>query len=169
MASPSELLADGFGRVRQEVLAVLEGLSREQLRYRIDEEANPIGWLVWHLTRVQDDHVADVADTEQSWTAGGWVDRFTLPFDRDATGYGQESAAVGRLDAEASLLAAYHTTVHDATSGFLRRLSDGDLDQVVDTRWDPPVTLGVRLISVLADDLQHVGQAAYVRGVVLRR
>jgi len=169
MASASDLLVDGFGRVQDNVRAVLEGLSREQLRYRVDADANSIGWLVWHLTRVQDDHVADVAGAEQRWTEGGWVDRFALPFDRDATGYGQDSAAVGRVDGDASLLADYHDAVHEATVNFLRQVSDADLDRVVDTRWDPPVTLGVRLVSVLSDDLEHVGQAAFVRGVVLRR
>lgn len=169
MASSSELLVDGFGRVREEVLAVLDGLSRAQLAYRVDEHANPIGWLVWHLTRVQDDHIADAAGVEQRWTAAGWVDRFALPFDRHATGYGQHSAEVARVDVDASLLADYHVAVHDATIGFVQRLSDADLDAVVDTRWDPPVTLGVRLVSVLSDDLQHAGQGAFVRGVVERR
>lgn len=169
MASPTELLVDGYGRVREEVLAVLGGLSRTQLGYRIDDEANPIGWLIWHLSRVQDDHIADAAGVEQRWTAQGWVDRFALPFDRDATGYGQGRTDVGRVDVEASLLADYYEAVHDATIDFLRGLSDDDFDRVVDTRWDPPVTLGVRLVSVLSDDLQHVGQAAYVRGIVERR
>ena len=52
---------------------------------------------------------------------------------------------------------------------YLATLDDDDLDRVVDTRWDPPVTVGVRLVSVIADDLQHVGQAAYVRGLLHRR
>jgi hypothetical protein len=37
---------------------------------------------------------------------------------------------------------------------------------VVDASWDPPVTLGVRLVSVISDDLQHAGQAAYLRGMI---
>lgn len=169
MASASGVLVEGFGRVCEEVRAVVAGLSRGQLGYRVDEDANPIGWLVWHLTRVQDDHIAEVAAAQQCWTAGGWVDRFDLPFDRDATGYDQDSGAVGRVDVDASLLADYHSAVHRATTEFLEHLSDAELERVVDTRWDPPVTLGVRLISVLSDDLQHVGQAAFVRGIVLRR
>lgn len=169
MASGSDLLADGFGRVREEVVDVLDGLSRAQLTHRIDDGANPIGWLIWHLTRIQDDHIAHVADVEQRWTAEGWVDRFSLPFDRDATGYGQSTTDVERVDVDASVLADYHVAVHETTISFLRRLSDADFDRVVDTRWDPPVTLGVRLVSVLSDDLQHVGQAAFIRGIVERR
>ena len=47
-------------------------------------------------------------------------------------------------------------------------LTDADLPRVVDERWDPPVTLGVRLVSVISDCLQHAGQAAFVRGILLR-
>jgi uncharacterized damage-inducible protein DinB len=58
--------------------------------------------------------------------------------------------------------------VHARSAEFLRGLSDEDLDRVVDTNWDPPVTLGVRLVSVLSDDFQHLGQAAYLRGLLGR-
>jgi hypothetical protein len=51
----------------------------------------------------------------------------------------------------------------------VRSLSEADLTRVVDRNWDPPVTVSVRLVSVIADDLQHVGQAAYVRGILQRR
>jgi hypothetical protein len=169
MVSTSGLLVDGFGRVHEAVHAVLKGLSLEALTFRPDKEANPIGWLVWHLTRVQDDHVAEVAATEQRWTAQGWDARFALPFEPTATGYGQSGGDVGAVAVEASLLLGYHNAVHAATVTYVRGLVDVDLDRVVDTRWDPHVTLGVRLVSVLADDLQHVGQAAYLRGLFERR
>jgi uncharacterized damage-inducible protein DinB len=130
-------------------------------------DANPIGWLAWHLLRVQDDHVAEVAGRGQAWTEEGWADRFGLPFDASETGYGfsQEQVAQVRVDS-ADLLLDYAAAVHERTAKFLRGLSDEDLDRVVDERWDPPVTLGVRLVSVVNDDQQHVGQAAFVRGLV---
>ena len=53
-----------------------------------------------------------------------------------------------------------------ATVAYLATVAPEDLDRVVDERWDPPVTLGVRLVSVLSDDLQHAGQAAYARGLI---
>jgi len=162
----AELLVDAFGRVREVVHTVVDGLTPEQLAYRIADRANSIGWLVWHLTRVQDDHVAAAAGTEQVWTAAGWLERFGLPFDRHATGYGQgpdEVAAVRVMSPQ--VLTGYHDAVHDQTVRYVRGLTDGDLDRIVDQRWDPPVTLGVRLVSVIADDLQHAGQAAMVRGV----
>ena len=166
MATTSDVLLDGFDRVRDVVHAVLDGLSVESLCWRPTPTANTIGWLVWHLTRVQDDHVADVACVEQRWHADGWAGRFALPYPAEATGYGQDAEEVAKVAVDADLLAAYHDAVHAATADFLRPLGDRDLDRIVDTRWDPPVTLGVRLVSVLADDLQHAGQAAYVRGLL---
>jgi uncharacterized damage-inducible protein DinB len=164
--TPTELLKDAFTRVVEDVEALLKGLSEDQLATRPAPDANPIAWLVWHLARVQDDHVADVAGTEQVWTAQGYADRFALPFDPAATGYGQSSAEVGEVRASADLLADYLRAVHEQTLSFLDTLTPEDLDRVVDTRWDPPVTLGVRLVSVVNDDTQHAGQAAYARGLL---
>jgi hypothetical protein len=162
------LLIDAFDRVRQGVEEVLEGLADDALTFRPDGEANTIAWLLWHLARVQDDHVAHAAGVEQRWTADGWCERFGLPFDSDATGYGQDPDDVAAVQVGADLLAGYYEVVHHATLRFLAGVSGTDLDRVVDERWDPPVTLGVRLVSVLTDDLQHVGQAAYLRGLAER-
>jgi uncharacterized damage-inducible protein DinB len=129
-------------------------------------EANSIAWLLWHLTRVQDDHVADVAGTEQVWTSQGYHERFGLPFDAGDIGFGHTSDQVGLVQPEAELLLAYHRATHQQTLAFVRTLGPDDLDRVVDTQWDPPVTLGVRLVSVVNDCTQHVGQAAYVRGLL---
>ena len=166
--TPAELLIDSFERVRESVDAVLDGLGDDDLVARPAEDANTIAWLVWHLTRVQDDHVADVAGREQVYTADGFADRFGLPFDDGAIGYGQTTDEVGQVRAPADLLGAYHHAVHARTVDYLRGLEADDLDRVVDDRWDPPVTLGVRLVSVVNDDTQHVGQAAYVRGLLTR-
>ena len=165
----AELLVDAFGRIREVVHRVVDGLTPEQLAFRVDPEANSIAWLVWHLTRIQDDHVADVARAEQAWTAQGWAERLGLPFDPRATGYGHRPADVAAVRVPAELLVGYHDAVHQQTTGYVGRLVDADLGRVVDRSWDPPVTLGVRLVSVVADDLQHAGQAAFVRGVLRRR
>jgi uncharacterized damage-inducible protein DinB len=162
----ADLLLEGYERIRQTLRRVVEGLTPDQLEHRPTPDANSIAWLAWHLVRVQDDHLADVTDQEQAWTAEGWADRFGLPFDTSATGYGFSSEEVGQVrGVTADLLLGYADAVHTRTTEFLRGLTDDDLDRVVDTRWDPPVTLGVRLVSVLSDDLQHAGQAAYARGL----
>jgi uncharacterized damage-inducible protein DinB len=166
----ADLLVDGFGRVRENVHAAVEGLTAEQLRTRLDDGGNSIAWLVWHLTRVQDDHVADVAGTEQVWTGQDWLSRFGLPFPAGDTGFGHRPADVEavRVD-KPDLLTGYYDAVHEQTVRFVGGLDGQALDRIVDEAWDPPVTLGVRLVSVLDDDIQHAGQAMFVRGVLERR
>jgi hypothetical protein len=162
------LLVDAFGRIREVVHEAADGLTVEQLAYRVNGTANSIAWLLWHLTRIQDDHVSDVAGTEQVWTKEGWATKFGLPFDDADTGYGHDSHAVAVVQVRSELLLGYHDAVHKATTKFLRGLSDKDFARVVDDSWDPPVTLATRLVSVISDDLQHAGQAAFVRGVLER-
>jgi hypothetical protein len=169
MTTGADLLADAFGRVQEAVHAAVEGLDAEQLSRRIDPAANSIVWLIWHLTRVQDDHIADVAGLEQVWLGEGWVKRFALPLDPKAIGYGHTSDEVAAVRVEEpELLLGYHDAVHRQTVNYLRGLSDADYDRVVDRSWDPAVSLSVRLISVVTDTLMHVGQAQYVRGILDR-
>ncbi|MEV3930410.1 MULTISPECIES: DUF664 domain-containing protein [unclassified Streptomyces] len=163
------ILADAFERIHEAVHAAVDGLTPEDLDARLDDDANSVAWLVWHLTRVQDDHIADAAGTEQIWFAQDWASRFELPLEKGSTGYGHSSAQVGSVQASADLLLGYFDAVSDYTLDFVRGLDGRALDRVVDDSWSPPVTLGVRLVSVIADDLQHAGQAAFVRGVLERR
>jgi uncharacterized damage-inducible protein DinB len=165
----AEILADSFGRIRDIVHRVLDGLSRDQLAARLDGEANTIGWLVWHLTRIQDDHIAGVAGTDQVWTSAGWADRFDLALEPADTGFGHTPPEVASVVVDAEPLREYYDAVHEVTLAYLRALTDADLDRIVDERWDPPVTLGVRLVSIIVDDVQHAGQAAYIRGILDRR
>jgi uncharacterized damage-inducible protein DinB len=172
MATSAQLLVDGFGRIRENVADVLDGLTAEQLTYQIDSAANPVSWLVWHLTRVQDDHVAAAFGVTQVWSSEGWARRLGLPAAMMDHGYGHgrdQVASVAAATAASGLLGQYHEATYAQTVQLVSEVRDADLDRVVDTRWTPPVTLGVRLVSVLDDDMQHAGQAAYVRGVVLRQ
>ncbi len=164
--TPADLFTDSLERVRENVHAVLDGLGPDDLTNRPTPDANPIGWLVWHLTRVQDDHISDVAHTEQVWIADRFVDRFDLPYDSAEQGWGHSSEQVGQFRAGADLLAEYYDATHRRSLEYIAGLGPDDLDRIVDDRWDPPVSLGVRLISVIDDDVQHVGQAAYVKGLL---
>ncbi|MFJ3755211.1 DinB family protein [Streptomyces sp. NPDC090080] len=162
-----DILIDGFGRIQEEVHAVLDGLDPGLLNRPPASGANSVAWLLWHLTRVQDDHVADAFDLDQVWLAQGWEKRFGLGLPPRDHGYGHTPAKVAKVTVDSGdLLTGYYDAVHEQTLGVLRDLPAKDLERVVDTRWDPPVTLGVRLVSVLSDDLQHVGQAAYLRGLL---
>jgi len=166
----AELLVDAFGRIRQVVHRAVDGLAPGQLAFRVDPEANSIAWLVWHLTRMQDDHLADAFRVEQVWTSEGWVGRFGLPFDPRDTGYGHRADDVAAVQVgSGALLVGYHDAVREQTTRHVRQLEEADLARIVDRSWDPPVSLGARLVSVVADDLQHAGQAAFVRGILQRR
>ncbi|GGT31333.1 mycothiol transferase [Streptomyces purpureus] len=164
----ADLLTDAFGRIQEAVHAAVEDLSPDELATRLDPDANSIAWLVWHLTRIQDDHVSDVADEEQLWFSDDWAGRFELPFPKKATGYGHSTKQVAKVRASADLLLGYYDAVHARSLTYVQPLTDPDLDRIVDEAWSPPVTLGVRLISVVAEDLQHAGQAAFIRGVLER-
>ncbi len=166
----AELLVDAFGRIRAVVHGAVEGLTPGQLAVRLDDDANSIAWLVWHLTRIQDDHIAAVARTDQVWASQGWVERLGLPFDLRDTGYAHRSEDVAAVTVDSGdLLVDYHDAVYEQTIRYVERVTDADLDRIVDEGWDPPVTLGVRLVSVINDNTEHVGQAAFVRGIVERR
>ena len=161
-----DVLIEAFGRLPELVHTAVHGLTPEQLRWQPAEGANSIGWLVWHLTRVQDDHVADVMGAEQVYARDDWAPRFGLK-DPSDTGYGHDASQVAAVAPEsAQVLLDYYQAVHDRTVAWIADLSEADLDRVVDDNWDPPVTLGVRLVSVYDDDAQHAGQAAYVRGLL---
>ncbi len=162
-----EVLTEAFGRLPDLVHDAVQGLSPERLRRAPAEGANTIAWLVWHLTRVQDSHIAELLDAEQVYLSGGWAARFGLEPDASDTGYGHSPAQVAAVAPESwRVLVDHYGAVHARTVEYLGGLSAADLDRVVDENWDPPVTLGVRLVSVHDDDTQHVGQAAYVRGLL---
>jgi len=161
----NDVLIDGFKRVHGVVNAVLADLTTEQLHYRPTKDANSIAWLIWHLARVQDDHIAQVAGAEQQWFIE-WYKTFKLPYEKEAIGYGQSSAEVGAMKTTAARLRGYYDDVFKMTERYLEGLKEQDYLKVIDASWDPPVTLAVRLVSILNDTTQHAGQAAYVKGLL---
>lgn len=166
----SALLLESFDRLPDLVASTVDGLSAEELAWTPAPGANSVGWLVWHLARIQDHHVADLLGTDQIYATGDWGKRFGLRTDPQDTGYAHSPEQVAAVRPEnPTALTEYYAAVAGRTRDLLSRLTPTDLDRVVDRRWDPAVTLGVRLNSILGDDLQHVGQAAYVRGLLARR
>jgi hypothetical protein len=163
----SPLLLELFGRIQPLAADVVDGLDAERLCQAPTPGANTIGWLVWHLTRVQDHHVAELLGTEQIWVSGDWAKRCGLEADASNTGYGHSPEDVRAVRPEGpDVLLGYLAEVDARTKSMLEGLMPDDLEEVVDRRWDPPVTLGVRLVSIADDCLQHVGQAAYARGLL---
>ncbi|NHA68873.1 mycothiol transferase [Phycicoccus flavus] len=168
MATTSDLLLDALDRVRETVHGLLDDVPEDRLATPPADGANTVAWLVWHLTRVLDTHVADAFDRDVVWTSQGWAERFDLPFPASAHGYGMSYDDVLAVRTSAENLRGYFDATHDLVADALRDLTDADLDRVVDEEWDPPVTLGVRLVSALNDATQHVGQASYAAGILTR-
>lgn len=161
-----EVLEDAFERVRDGVRRCCDGLDPEALTWRPGPQANTIAWLVWHIARVGDAQVADLADREQLWTADGWAERLDLPLDVQDTGFGHDPDQVAAVRPDGTeLLVGYVDAVVDAAQAYVATVDADGLDRVVDRSWDPPVTAGVRLVSIVQDQAQHLGQAAYVRGL----
>lgn len=160
-----ELLRDAFTRLVEHVDTLTDGLTAELAGYRPTADANSIAWLLWHSGRVQDIQVAHIAGVEQVWIRDGWVDRFGLDLPRNDTGYGHTSSDVAKVVAPAELLGGYFHAVHRSTLDYVGRVSADELNRVVDTHWEPPVTASMRLVSILDDCAQHLGQAAYLRGI----
>jgi len=166
--TPAELLTDQFERIHDLFADVVDGLSLEAAHARPSARAgaggNSIAWLLWHAARIQDDHVAGLSGQDQSWAT--WRDRFGLPLDDWDHGYGHSSEQVDSVRVEdLSLLVEYQDAVHQQTLAYLQGVDEAELDRVVDENWDPPVTAGVRLVSIVGDELQHLGQAQYAKGL----
>lgn len=162
-----DLIVDGLNRVDEDLRRALDGLTPEQLGFRPAEHANSVAWLAWHLTRVADDHISELAGRPQAWISDGWHQRFGKPGDMGDTGFGYGPAEVAAVRPEsAALLVDYFAAVHARSLEYLAGLSCSDMDRVIDRRWDPPVTVGVRLVSVVNDCSEHVGQLAYLRGLI---
>ena len=161
------LLVELFGRVPPLVREATDGLGTDDLTWSPTAGVNTIAWLTWHLTRVQDHHVAELIEQEQLWTSGPWAEQFALEPDPRNTGYGHEPDDVARVrPRNPDAIVGYLDAVHQRTESLLRGVEAAALDRIVDRRWDPPVTMGVRLVSIADDCLQHAGQAAYVRGLL---
>jgi hypothetical protein len=160
-----ELLRDSFTRLIEHVEDLTDGLTDDVSFFRPTATANSIAWLIWHSARVQDLQLCDIAGVEQVWIRDGWNDRFALDLEGNDFGYGHDADDVGRVRAPADLLAGYYHAVHKVTLEYIASVTGDELSRVVDDNWNPPVTASARLVSIIDDCAQHLGQAAYVRGI----
>ncbi len=165
MDAAREILRDAFTRLIEHVDDLTDDLTDEVAYYRPTPEANTIAWLIWHSARMQDAQLCDIAGIEQAWFRDGWVDRFALDLPRDAHGYGHTPEEVAKVRASADLLAGYYHAVHKLSLEYVASVSADELARTVDERWTPPVTASARLVSIIDDAAQHLGQAAYIRGL----
>lgn len=166
MTATGALLEDAFERVHELYLDVTNDLNHETAQWRPEPSSNPIVWLLWHLARVQDDHISELAGKDQVWTQ--FRERFGLDLPSHDTGFGHQREQVAKVDAPVPLLREYHEAVHQLTQHYVVHITDDELSRIIDHRWQPAVTVSGRLVSVNGDCLQHLGQAAYIRGMAKR-
>lgn len=165
----NEVLIESFSRVSEHVHGVLAGIDDRWLTRTPIPDVNPIGWLVWHIARGQDVQIAMLVGGEQEWVKGNWAAHFGLEPDPWNMGYGHTPEQVASVRPESvQVLLDYYDAVWARTATVLGAVTTEDLDRVVDENWDPPVTMGVRLVSIVDDDVQHAGQAWYLRGLFER-
>lgn len=165
-AAARELLRDSFTRLIEHVDGLCDGLADDLGVWQPVPGANSIAWLVWHSARCQDLQLCDIAGTEQVWTRDGWKDRFGLDLPGNDIGYGHTAAEVAKVRAPADLLAGYYHAVHKVTLEYIASIDEAELGRIVDEGWTPPVTASARLVSIIDDCAQHLGQAAYIKGTL---
>ena len=163
-----ELIIDGYGRILQVLEEALDRLTQDDLNQQPRPDCNSMGWLTWHLTRVQDDHIASLMGKDQLWTSEGWHARFNRAPEPKDIGFGHSSKDVAAFQSpDVKTLLGYHRAVLERTKGYIATLSLSDLDRELNEPWYKPLpTVGVRLISIMSDSLQHAGQIAYLRGLL---
>ncbi len=163
-----DLLTDAYGHIKRIVHQAVEGLDADKLAWRPEEGANSIAWLVWHLTRLQDGHLATTTGLDEAWLTDGWAGKFSKSADKAINGQGDGPEDVAALQADAETLFGYHDFVHGRTANYLANMEPDDLERIIDTSYTPPVKAGIRLVSIIQDNMQHAGQARYLRGIIDR-
>ena len=161
-----ETLVDLAQRPLAQLDLFWDGVGPEQLNAHPAGHPNSIAWLVWHAGRQADAQLAELAGADQVWTTGEWAGRRGEggPAAGHGVGHSPEEARAVVVP-DAAPLRDYLEAVTGRAVDYVSGLRPDALDEVVDPHWDPPVTRGVRLVSIFADALQHVGQAGYVAGM----
>lgn len=164
-----ELVVDGYDRLPELVEEVLAGVRTADLDWPPRPGANPLGWTVWHLTRVQDGQIADLMGEADLWTRDGWHRKFDRPPDHDDSGYGHTPAEVSAFKSpSAKVQLDYLRAVTARTKHYLASLTPPDLDRPLEPGPDPS-TVGIRLVSIVTDCHWHAGEASYIRGLLRAR
>lgn len=161
-----DILLDAASRPLDALEALAPRLTDEVLNAHPAGHPNSVAWLLWHTGREIDVQLAHLTGLDELWTRDGFRERFALGAVGDGVGYGhtaEQARAVVVVDPQ--LLVEYASATVDALSDYLSTLDESALDAVVDPRWNPPVTRGVRLVSIIDDAAQHIAQAAYVCGM----
>ncbi len=166
MMNASAFFKQTLSRAEGTLHRALDGLTTEELRNQpAGADSNPIGWLMWHLARVQDYWLSNVQGVPTEWESSGWADRFGG--DPDPRSFKPET--VHTFDApDVATLQAYYAAVRKRTDAYVDTLSPEDFDRELPPMAPgrPAMTVGAVLSLILDDNTQHMGQVAYLRGLL---
>jgi hypothetical protein len=162
-----DIVIDALERIRSILHRTLAGLTLDEIQRQPTPDSNSIAWLTWHLTRVQDNGISGLFDQDQAWISQGWHAQFGMAPDPDNEGQGHTPQQVAAFRAPSiQTLLDYHDSVSTRSKSFVGGLAPADFNRELDEpQYQPRPTVGVRLVSILSDNLQHAGQVAYLRGV----
>ena len=164
-----QLIVGIYTEISRELERALDGLTTDDLNRQPHSDCNSIGWLAWHLTRCQDVANADLSGKEQLWLKEKWHAMFNRAADPTDTGYGHSSQDVLAFRApDSKILLKYHYSVLEKTLHYINvKLTEADLEREFQSPTFPDInTVRNMLVGVVSDNLQHVGQIAYVRGLL---
>ena len=166
-----DMVIDGYERIPGILDRALKDLTEKDLNWKPSSDTNSIGWLVWHLTRQQDAQMSDLMGEEQLWTKDEWYSKFGRQGEPEDVGFGHTPEQVAAFKSpDARTLLDYNREVVQRSKNYINGLSEDELGRELnEPRFQPLPTVGVRIISILNDSIQHAGQAAYVRGLLQGR
>ena len=164
-----QLVTDIYERISQEFEAALDGLTMDDLNKQPCPGCNSMGWLTWHRTRCQDKNIAELLGEEQFWTKDNWYAKFNPTFDPIDTGIGHSiEDTVAFRSPGASTLLEYHRAVLERSKRYITsELSETELNREFNKPKYPTITnVRTSLMRSINDNMQHLGQISYVRGML---
>lgn len=161
----NNFILDMLDRTQRAVTKAVDGLTYEELTWRSGVEANPIGFILWHLLRAEDAWVqGTIQQKPQVWVSEKWHQKLNLP-ERDG-GYGYSAEQVADFPVpELKDLLGYGEAVRAQTVGYLKATTPDKFNEVIQTRAFGELAIGNIFAHLLCEITQHIGQIAYLRGL----
>ena len=160
----NEFIVDALDKENGFLLDALEGLGPDELAWQPAANANSIGWILWHMVRVEDMWIQFFAQFQtELWETEGWHEKFGLPT-RD-NGFGHTAEQVNNFPGvDLAEFLRYRASVRQATLDYLDTLTPKDMEHVPRER-RPEMSLGAMFRQIIGEMYQHVGHIAYLRGL----
>ncbi len=161
-------IEESLTKQQESLLQEVQDLTPTELAWRAGPKANPIGWMLWHMVRVEDMWIQFFAQKKpELWESQGWHKKFNLPT-RD-TGFGHTPEQVATFPVlNLKELLAYSDAVRASTLDYLRNLSP-EAFAVIPREKRPEMSMGSIYRQIIGELYQHLGQIAYLKGLVRAR